>query len=77
MEARRPLIRAANDGVSALVGARGQILALAPEFQPTVLRGQVQPRAGLPPYARLGNFLAVGLGLLGLLAALGRRLRLY
>jgi apolipoprotein N-acyltransferase len=77
MEARRPLIRAANDGVSALVGARGQVLALAPEFQPTVLRGQVQPRAGLPPYARLGNFLVVGLGLLGLLVALGRRVRLY
>ena len=52
MEAQRPLVRAANDGISALVGARGEVLARAPEFQSTVLRGTVQPRAGLPPFAR-------------------------
>ncbi len=55
MEAQRPLVRAANDGVSALVGAHGEVLARAPEFESTVLRGSVQPRAGLPPFARLGN----------------------
>jgi apolipoprotein N-acyltransferase len=77
MEARRPLVRAANDGISALVGARGEVLARAPEFQRTVLRGTVQPRAGLPPFARFGNIPVVLLALagFGLLAARQIRLR--
>lgn len=68
IEVQRPLVRAANDGISALVGPRGEVLARAPEYIPTVLRGSVQPLAGLTPFARLGNalvllpaFLAAGL----------------
>jgi apolipoprotein N-acyltransferase len=77
MEAQRPLVRAANDGISALVGARGEVLARAPEFQSTVLRGSVQPREGLPPFARFGNFPVVLLALagFGLLAARHIRVR--
>jgi apolipoprotein N-acyltransferase len=77
MEARRPLVRAANDGISALVGARGEVLGRAPEFQSTVLRGTVQPRAGLPPFARFGNIPVVLLALagFGLLAARQIRVR--
>ncbi len=74
LEAARPLIRAGNDGVSALVGARGQVLAQAPEFRPSVLRGSVQPRAGLPPFALYGNYPIVVLGLLAAALAAGRRL---
>jgi len=65
IEAQRPLVRAANDGISALVGMRGEVLAQATEFKSMVLRGTVQPRAGLPPYARIGNALIVILALLG------------
>jgi apolipoprotein N-acyltransferase len=65
IEAQRPLVRAANDGISALVGPRGEILEKAAEFTPTVLRGTVQPRMGLPPYARFGNWPIVVLALLG------------
>jgi len=57
MEVQRPLVRAANDGVSALVDAHGVVLARAPEFESTVLLGTVQPRQGLTPFARLGNWL--------------------
>jgi apolipoprotein N-acyltransferase len=73
LEAQRPLIRAANDGVSALVGAHGQVLAQAPEFVPTVLRGMLQPHAGRPPYVRFGNYLIVVLGLLGVGYSAGLR----
>jgi apolipoprotein N-acyltransferase len=59
MEAQRPLVRAANDGISALIGAHGEVLARAPEFERTVLRGSVQPRSGLPPFAQAGNALIV------------------
>ena len=34
MEARRFLLRAANDGVSAVIGPHGRIVAQAPEFKP-------------------------------------------
>ena len=75
MEAGRPMVRAANDGVSAVIGARGEILARAPEYQSTVLRSELQPRTGLTPYARTGNTpvicLALVFGLLG--AYFGRR----
>jgi apolipoprotein N-acyltransferase len=66
IEARRPLVRAANDGISALVDDRGKVTARAEEFASVVLRGTVQPRAGLPPYARAGNVLPIGLAALGL-----------
>jgi apolipoprotein N-acyltransferase len=65
IEAQRPQVRAANDGISALIGPRGEVLAEAPEFERTVLRGSVQPRSGLPPFARFGNALIVVLALFG------------
>jgi apolipoprotein N-acyltransferase len=73
IEAQRPLLRAANDGVSALVGEHGQVLAQAGEFQPLVLRGTVQPRSGLPPYVRTGNLPVIGLSLMLAALAIWRR----
>lgn len=73
IEARRPLVRAANDGVSALVGERGEVLARASEFQSVVLQGTVQPRRGLPPYARTGNLPVLGLALAAAALAIWRR----
>jgi apolipoprotein N-acyltransferase len=74
LEAGRPMVRAANDGVSAVIGARGEILSRAPEYEANVMRSQVQPRTGLTPYARIGNWpvvcLALVFGLFG--AYLGR-----
>jgi apolipoprotein N-acyltransferase len=77
IEAQRPLLRAANDGISALVGARGEVAAQAVQFVPTVLRGTVQPRTGLPPYARVGNWLIVLVAMLGAAVAAGVRRRVF
>jgi apolipoprotein N-acyltransferase len=70
LEAGRFLIFAANDGITAAIGAHGEIVARLPQFQQAVLRADVQPRTGLTPYARLGNYPVVcgSLGLLGLAA---------
>lgn len=75
METGRPMVRAANDGVSAVIGHRGEILARAPEYVTHVLRGNLQPRSGLTPYAITGNWLVIGLSLVFALAGayLGRR----
>jgi apolipoprotein N-acyltransferase len=61
MEAGRYLIRAANDGVSGVIGPHGEVLAQAPEFTPYVLKSTVTPRMGLPPYAYVGNWPIVSL----------------
>lgn len=70
MESRRWLIRAANDGVSALVAPDGTVAERATEFQPAVLRGTVTPRRGLTPYARFGDWPVLAAAVLALLASL-------
>lgn len=70
IEAQRYMIRAGNDGISAVIGPRGQVVAEAPGFKPFVLRSSVTPRTGLPPYARLGNWLVGSVAFLAVLAAL-------
>jgi apolipoprotein N-acyltransferase len=76
MEAGRPTIRAANDGVSAVIGHRGEIITRAPEYEANVMRGELQPRIGLTPYARTGNWAVITLALvLGFASAYVRRRR--
>jgi apolipoprotein N-acyltransferase len=67
LEAGRFLIRATNDGVSAVIGPEGAVRARLPQFEQAVLRTEVQPMAGLTPYARFGNYPVVT-GALALLA---------
>jgi apolipoprotein N-acyltransferase len=68
LEAGRFLIRAANDGITAVIDPRGEVAAKLPQFQEAVLRADVQPMTGLTPYARFGNYpvVAAALGLLAL-----------
>jgi apolipoprotein N-acyltransferase len=74
LEAGRYLIRAANDGITALIGPQGQIVASLPGFQQAVLKGEVTPMSGLTPYARWGNY-PVLIAAAGLLAWGARRRR--
>jgi apolipoprotein N-acyltransferase len=69
METGRPMVRAANDGVSAVIGHRGEILARAPEYEANVMRSSLQPRLGLTPYARTGNWPTICLALIFALVA--------
>jgi apolipoprotein N-acyltransferase len=56
LESGRPMLRATNDGVTALIEHDGQLLGTLPQFEPGVLAGAVQPRAGITPYVRFGNW---------------------
>ncbi|HPF26040.1 MAG TPA: apolipoprotein N-acyltransferase [Steroidobacteraceae bacterium] len=74
LETGRYMIRAANDGVSAVIGPRGELVARAPEYVPVVLEAEVLPLRGLTPYARVGNWAVVVCAgiILVLAAAVGR-----
>jgi apolipoprotein N-acyltransferase len=76
LEAGRYLVRATSNGISAIVGPDGQVVARAAQFVPEVLLGEARPFTGLTPYARTGNWpvLAFALLLVGV-AALGAALR--
>ncbi len=66
LEAGRYMVRAANDGISAVIGPHGEVVARAPEFQPVTLSSQITPMLGLTPYARVGNYLIVTLATVAL-----------
>lgn len=74
LEVGRDLARATNTGLTVIINAKGQIVAeLTPDVA-GVLSGEVQPRIGMTPYARLGNRVIEALLLLwGLLLLLARR----
>lgn len=74
-EEGRYLVVATDDGVSGVIGPQGQVIARAPIRVPYVLRSAVVPMAGMTPFARAGNGLAVGLAGVGLAAALATALR--
>ena len=73
LETGRFMVRATNTGVTAVISPAGEVVARLPEFEKGVLTATVGGFAGLTPYARAGNHLAIGLALLVLLLALARR----
>ena len=56
IESGRAMLRATNDGVTALIDHDGAVFGRLPQFQPAVLTGHVQPREGATPYVRVGNW---------------------
>jgi apolipoprotein N-acyltransferase len=55
VETGRPMLRATNTGISAIIGPRGNLLGHSPAFATTVLTGEIIPRQGATPYALTGN----------------------
>lgn len=72
LETGRPMLRATNDGVTALIDHRGALLGTLPQFAPGVLTGTVQPRTGMTPYTRVGNWPVLLLAFACLAAGLWR-----
>ncbi|EPJ49161.1 MAG: hypothetical protein OFPI_26040 [Osedax symbiont Rs2] len=71
IENGRWLIRSANNGITAIVNAQGEVVEIAPRYTQAVLEGKVQPLQGLTPYQRLGQwplliFYFVTLGILSI-----------
>jgi apolipoprotein N-acyltransferase len=55
LENGRYLLRATNNGVTAIVDAHGVVKARLPQFEAGVLRGEYRIMTGTTPYARFGQ----------------------
>lgn len=70
VETGRPMLRATNTGMTAIVDADGGLQGVLEPFTTAVLRGEVRAYAGMTPYARWGNFAFLMLAALALAGAL-------
>ena len=55
LETGRPLLRGTNNGVSAIIDHKGELLVTAPQFEEVVITGEMQPKTGLTPIMWLGS----------------------
>lgn len=55
LENAKPLLRATNDGYTALIDAKGKIKETIPRFQRGILKSWVTPRSGETPYTQRGS----------------------
>ena len=55
LETGRYMLRATNTGVTAIIDARGEVLARLPQFVGGILAGEAQGYAGATPYVIWGN----------------------
>ena len=72
VENGRWLLRATNNGVTAIVAADGRVSAVLPQFEAGVLRGKMSVVSGRTPFSRTGHWPLLGLLML-LLASLAWR----
>jgi apolipoprotein N-acyltransferase len=77
LESGRPMLRATNTGATAIIDAKGRIVAQLPPFTRGTLAAQVQGYAGWTPYILVGNRLIVILALLALASAWFGSLRIW
>lgn len=59
LETARPMLRATNTGISALIDHHGRVVEHGPQFEPATVTGELAPREGDTPYMRLGSWPAL------------------
>jgi apolipoprotein N-acyltransferase len=69
LETGRPMLRATNNGATAIIDGKGRVAQVIPFYQQGVLVGSVQGMAGTTPYIRFGNLLFLALCALALAGA--------
>ncbi len=61
LESGRPMLRATNTGITAIIGADGRVMQRSEQFETAVLRAEVRPRSGATPYIRVGNWAVISI----------------
>ncbi len=69
-ESERPMIRSSNNGLSSLIDWRGSVTVAAPQFAKAVTTGSIEPRTGITPFIRFGDWPVLGVIAIMLLAGL-------
>jgi apolipoprotein N-acyltransferase len=64
LEVGRESVRATNTGISAFIDAGGRVVATGAQFEAVEMSLDVQPRSGMTPYARFGNWPVISLSFL-------------
>jgi apolipoprotein N-acyltransferase len=72
-ESGRPLLRATNTGISAVIDHQGRFQSIAPQFEEATLSDTVVPMQGTTPYVMVGNVAILILILASLAVPLVRR----
>jgi apolipoprotein N-acyltransferase len=67
VEFRRPMARAANSGISAIIDSRGELVASLGLFRRGIVSGDVRPGAGWTVYAKIGEFFAISCSIIATL----------
>jgi len=75
LETGRPMLRATNTGMTAVVLPTGLVDKVLPPFVRGALVADVQGYTGTTPYARFGNGLALILSMIALLPGMLARVR--
>ncbi|WP_158214327.1 apolipoprotein N-acyltransferase [Ignatzschineria sp. F8392] len=55
IELQREMVRATNNGITALIDRRGEVKAILPQFEQGVLEVEVMPYEGTTTYSRVGD----------------------
>jgi apolipoprotein N-acyltransferase len=66
-ETGRPMLRATNTGISAIIDHTGRITARSEQYEEAVLTGSIVPREGPTPYVQLGDTPVIILSVIALL----------
>lgn len=56
LETGRFTVRATNTGISAFIDAAGRLLQTGAQFKAVQMTADIEPRSGMTPYARFGNW---------------------
>lgn len=75
LELGKPLLRATNTGITAVVNEHGKITAQLPQFQADVLTAEVHPTTGTTLFSYIGQWAVLCLSLLIVAVGLSRKNR--
>jgi apolipoprotein N-acyltransferase len=67
VEFRRPMVRAANSGISAVIDSRGEVVASLGLFRRGIVTAEVRPGSGRTPYEKSGEIFGISCSIIAAL----------